>query len=204
MSLRAALGLVVAIGSTPVSAEVAATSHLGFAIRNVSYVEATSGAAKKSVTDADSFSGPIVCQEVSAPLGLKSSFVSGGCALVGGFWTFALSTSMFLGMQYYPSISIPTVGKDDSLRLRSATKSRYYVSGFAAITKITHDQLPNSSSTLTADVLELGPGAGYQYQISNSMTLGADARVTFGTIVSKAASGTSFGVQFSPNFRVVF
>jgi hypothetical protein len=196
------------LASSTANAEIAATSHLGFALRNVSYTETVGVLPGQSTpvggAASDTFSGPMLCQEVSAAAGLRTAFVSGGCTLVGGFWTFVHATTMTLGLHYFPNRSIPAVAKDDSLRLNQQSPSSLYFAGYAGVAKVTHSQFENSTATLVSDIFELGPGAGYQYKIGDSTTIGVDGRFTFGMILSSAASGTSFGIQVTPNIRVVF
>jgi hypothetical protein len=190
------LGLSCLPGHDVARADSSLGITAGMSTRTLSYTIAPTGAGAASQSTqqqkrTETLSGPQLCERAGSTLGLGLALGLGGCAQVGGAYTFTHVTSMQMSLFYFPSASQLANDALSTIRLKVLTSATFYISAIAGVTKITHNQSALTNLTHTTDTLDVGGGGGFSYRFANNVSIGVEANYLFGIIMSQATVGSS-------------
>ncbi len=188
------LALSKLISSSTALGEAPVTTSVGIMNRSISYtlVSATGGTTPTDTsTKNEAISSPAICERISTPSALGFEMGAGGCAQVGGTYTFAHAVSAHVMLLYYPLASRSKLDDDGALKMKLISFSNLYILLIGGFSKITHQQALETNLTISTDVMDVGGGLGYSYRVFNDAAFGAEAYYLSGSIMSNAVTGST-------------
>jgi hypothetical protein len=185
---------LVGLKSADVRAEAPAISSIGFMSRTVTYTQIGVGGVAVGSTQTEPITDIAFCERVSTPSALGFEMGAGGCAQLGGSYTFAQTISAHGMLLYYPLASRASLNEEGALRIRHLSFSNFYLVLIGGFSKITHKQVPETNLTISTDVLDVGGGIGYSYRFFKYTAIGFEGYYTSGSIMSKAVQGSTSAI----------
>jgi hypothetical protein len=175
-------------------AEAPAISSVGLMTRTINYSLSGVGGAGGGASKAEVLADPLICERVSTPSALGFEVGAGGCAQLGGTYTFAQAVSMHGMLLYYPLASRASLNDEGALRMRHLSFSNFYIVVLGGFTKLTHQQILETNLTVSTDILDFGGGVGYSYRFFKYTAIGVEGYYLSGSIISNAVAGSTSAI----------